>query len=710
MVHFLRYQTILIVLFILAGHAVMARQQADSMAISDSSVHKQTGIETPDSIKRAGLNFSDSLGVKPDTSFVSVNKRNEAELADSSIYNLFGSAFSADDSTIVRSWQYNPDIHRIDLQPFDSTMDEFHIYQPPYQNSINNDYLGNPGSAANSNLFFEPNPSNPFIFGRAFSPYMYFANRVEYYNVRKPFTLFNYYGGPKDEQNVRILHTQNVNPYTNVAVRINTSSGKGQYIRQDYKDHDGFLSGSFIRDRFSSYLGYTFNKFDVFENGGVIDPHFITDTTMSPSEVGTRLSNGSTYIKDRQWFFDQKIGLIKTQKPDSGQTGGYWFSIQYSFNQQKSYKIYKDDSTGFYNSFTSQYSNLYQNNYNNAAATFDSCFYLDRNHLFRLNLEEVPGKFPGLGAYAGAGINSNHYGFYNKDTLFNNSKDTAISSSYFEAGVFRLQANLIRFEGYYRQFVKGYNAGDFMMNGALYQKFGNGKYKTEFAANASISMETPDYFLTRYRSNHYRWDNHFSRTKESRLGVSFNLPNLRTAVGARYALLNSFIYFDESATPVQANKTFSVFDAYLNNRLSLWRFGIISKINYQKTGNKNILPLPEFSAYESLFYEQELYFKDTKGRMNIQIGADMYYWTSFYAQAYSPATAQFYNQQNQLIGNYPFVGIFANLRIKRMRMFFKAEHANYQVMGKNNRNYFTAPNYPVPKMTIKYGISWSFYN
>ena len=86
----------------------------------------------------------------------------------------------------------------------------------------------------------------------------------------------------------------------------------------------------------------------------------------------------------------------------------------------------------------------------------------------------------------------------------------------------------------------------------------------------------------------------------------------------------------------------------------------------------------------------------------------MSYWTSYYGQAYSPALARFYNQTEQLIGNYPFVGIFANLEIKRLRFYLRFEHANY---GKTSpENYFMAPYYPTNRGTFRYGLAWTFYD
>jgi outer membrane receptor protein involved in Fe transport len=72
-----------------------------------------------------------------------------------------------------------------------------------------------------------------------------------------------------------------------------------------------------------------------------------------------------------------------------------------------------------------------------------------------------------------------------------------------------------------------------------------------------------------------------------------------------------------------------------------------------------------------------------------------------------PATGQFYLQDEKEIGNYAYVDVFANFRIKTFRLFLKLEHLN---AGFTERVYYTVPHYPMPGRTFKFGISWQFLN
>lgn len=89
------------------------------------------------------------------------------------------------------------------------------------------------------------------------------------------------------------------------------------------------------------------------------------------------------------------------------------------------------------------------------------------------------------------------------------------------------------------------------------------------------------------------------------------------------------------------------------------------------------------------------------------LGVDIYYNTSFKGYKYSPALAQFYNQDKITIGDYPRMDVFVNLQVKSVRFFFVYQHFNSDWFG---QNYYSAVQYPYNKHAFKIGISWTFYN
>ena len=221
---------------------------------------------------------------------------------------------------------------------------------------------------------------------------------------------------------------------------------------------------------------------------------------------------------------------------------------------------------------TKEILNLYANNYS-GGPTFDSSYYFHRNNNFRINLEENPNSYPFVGAFFGYGLQSTDYYYFNKDTIFDNSHSNTLKSSYFEGGMYRLKGKKFKFQANYKLFVSGYRKNDMQLDGFISNQFGKDKRQFEIKGYGGIYVETPDYFLTRYYSNHYRWNNNFISEKRTSINVNLTYPYYKTEIGSRFNLLTDYIYFNNDALPEQSDKTFSVFDVYLNNTFEFWKFG-----------------------------------------------------------------------------------------------------------------------------------------
>jgi len=81
--------------------------------------------------------------------------------------------------------------------------------------------------------------------------------------------------------------------------------------------------------------------------------------------------------------------------------------------------------------------------------------------------------------------------------------------------------------------------------------------------------------------------------------------------------------------------------------------------------------------------------------------------TPYYAMKYMPATGRYFNQSETQIGNYPYINVFLNLKVKRTRIFIMGDHLNSGLMG---YEYFLVPNYPLNIRMIRYGLAWTFYD
>ena len=144
----------------------------------------------------------------------------------------------------------------------------------------------------------------------------------------------------------------------------------------------------------------------------------------------------------------------------------------------------------------------------------------------------------------------------------------------------------------------------------------------------------------------------------------------------------------------------------LQQKLKVGIFHLDGEVAYQKSSEQDILPLPELSAYGNLYMK----FGLAKKVLQIEMGADVRYFSKYYAPDYSPVIGQFYNQNPDdkiEIGAFPIVNVNANLHLKRTRFFIMMYHVN---AGSGKSNYFLAPHYPINPRMIKFGLSWNFFD
>jgi hypothetical protein len=154
----------------------------------------------------------------------------------------------------------------------------------------------------------------------------------------------------------------------------------------------------------------------------------------------------------------------------------------------------------------------------------------------------------------------------------------------------------------------------------------------------------------------------------------------------------------------QSENSIEVFTAGISQDL-IWKFfGWENQVTFQYSTNKEALPLPAINVYSNMY----LQFRLAKV-LRIQLGADLRYFTSYYAPDYYGAVGMFAIQDDShtrvKIGNYPIINAYANMHLKHCRFYINASHVN---AGEGNM--FYAPHMPMNPMTITFGLSWNFFN
>lgn len=236
---------------------------------------------------------------------------------------------------------------------------------------------------------------------------------------------------------------------------------------------------------------------------------------------------------------------------------------------------------------------------------------------------------------------------------------------------------------------------------------------------AFFHRETPSFYYRNYHARHLWWENDLDKTIHTRIMGTLSFPKTRTKLRVAVDEIKNYTYFTQSyditekglrtgvmVTPMQESGGINLLTAQLEQNFRLGILNWENQFTYQHSSKESVLPVPAFNAYTNLYIK----FKVVKV-LNVDLGADMRYFTSYEAPDYSPYMGQYTVQgngeNNVKIGNYPIVNVYANVHIKHTRFFVMMSHIN---AGQGDKNYFFAPHYPMNERVFRIGVSWNFFN
>ena len=283
----------------------------------------------------------------------------------------------------------------------------------------------------------------------------------------------------------------------------------------------------------------------------------------------------------------------------------------------------------------------------------------------------------GFNKYAKAGLTAyishkfSRYDLMNTDTLTDMRRIRYTEQEIFLGGeLAKREGKLLHYNVNGEVGIMDKALGQFRVNADLDLNFRLWKDTVNFYARGYVSNTLPSFYMRHYHSNHYYWDN------------------------------------ENMAMPAQESGNIQVLSATLKQDFRLGILHLDNEVTWQKSSNETVLPLPQLSLYHNLY----LLAKIAKKVLTVQLGADVRYFTKYNAPAYTPAIQQFHLQaaDDQVeIGGYPIVNVYANLHLKRTRIFAMMYHVN---AGMGKGNYFLVPHYPINPRLFKIGISWNFYD
>ncbi len=249
--------------------------------------------------------------------------------------------------------------------------------------------------------------------------------------------------------------------------------------------------------------------------------------------------------------------------------------------------------------------------------------------------------------------------------------------------------------------------GQFRVNGNMDLNFRLWKDTVNLIVRGFVKNTLPSFYMRHYHSNLHVWDNdNMEKEFRTRVEGELNIDRWGTNLRAGVENVKNYTYLNQKAVPEQNSGNIQILSATLKQNFRAGIFHLDNEVTWQKSSNETVLPLPQISVYSNLY----LLTKLAKKVLTVQLGADVRYFTKYNAPAYTPSIQQFHLQpeNDQVeIGGYPIVNVYANLHLKRTRLFAMYSHVN---QGMGTRNSFLVPHYPINPSLLRIGVSWNFYD
>ena len=657
----------------------------------------------------------------------------------------------------IVTWQHDRhfnDVRNLRDQWVDTSYNNnFHEY-PFFKQDVNASYLGVIGSPTQLYNYFKRQEEDNAIFYTPYQIYSYTADNLPQYNTKTPYTELAYWGTlfanqKKEESNIKILTTQNITPSLNLTLEYHRFGGNGMLKREDTDNRTAVIAANYTGKKYLMHTGFIYNRIERSENGGVIDPMWIRDTTVDAKEIDVYLRNAENKLKRNTVFLDQTYRIpfsfksraermkIKRNQAvrDSIMASGDSVAIAALKAKEESelaLAATKADTAGINTDVTtafighcceySVFRKTYTDAINDAAGRefYHDRFYInptksmDSLRVMRFEnrafLRLQPWKDDAIVSKIDVGIGDkllNHYIFKPSDYL-QGSSNVVQNSVYLYAGA----------NGQFKKYLTWNAKGDYTFLGSEINDFGieanltmnaypfrrARKSPLTLEAHFETSLREPDYYEQHLFTNHYKWDNDFSKISKTKAEASLSIPRWKLAASFGYALLSNNIYYDTLGIVRQNTKPMSVMTATLSKDFRLWKFHLDHRATFQLSSNEEVMPLPML-ALNLRYYLQ---FDVVKNVMQMQVGANGTFTTRWYAPAYNPVLGVFHNQNVEKFGDSPYIDVFANIQWKRVSLFFKAVNLN---MGwpLKKADYFSAAGYIMPQRAFKFGISWPFW-
>jgi len=582
----------------------------------------------------------------------------------------------------------------------DSLLDGFQLYEPDRRVRFDYATTGQRGGAAYP-LRYQPVTRRGTTVGfRQFDLYQNAGDDLKYYRIEHPFTYLSHVRESEQEDSYTVAKfSRNFSDGVNLLLdfnRLNQQGERDQYPGQALRNTH-VAAGLSIRppgSRYSGFFSYAANTYEQLQNGGIVESSFLRNdggnevnnlANLEPYLDQTRLRHSYREIMATQYL---RFGGARDSLSGAERRA---FTLRHRLRYDaRRYRISSTvfgqtnrDTLEFYRRFPDLLIDnrgvrnqiehrILENDF--TLSTFRRDVAGDRStvqkdvleagltHIYHRILQDNDSTVNNLLAHATIGLRPS-------DKL-----NLRVSG----------QLNLIGQIGDYR--IEGEGTLDLGKAGKLELKALNQLY-------------APDLVQQVYRLNgRSLWNNDFGKTLELRLEGAYTLPVVKIRAGLAYSLLTNYVFFNARGVPEQADDVNSLLQLTLERDLAFGRWRLNNRVLLQEA-DQDVFRLPRLYGEHSFYYAGKWF-----GVLNVNLGVDFRYASSFTPYYYNPVIQQFQLQERQERGFQYQIDPFFSMRVTRFRFFVKYVQAN-NLLQPDRLLYLTA-DHPYPDEALRLGIGW----
>lgn len=641
--------------------------------------------------------------------------------------------------TVLRSWQLPLPAFVPDTLPVDTPFLNYPQRELLNEWSVSNVWNANHVSPAQSRLWFDRRHKVDDIFADAYAPYILTTNDVRFYNTTVPYSRIAYNRGfttYHSEYEINFLFTGNLTRRTNLGTQINYLSGDGHYLNQQGKLFNGSVFGSYNGDNYSLQATVTWNSLSNFDNGGLVDVADLAGS-LNAEDMPVRMQgmSGYSYIsallnhyysitttRERHDSVLVRNDFGENEMRDSVTTEYIpVITFAHTFETNNSVRRYVEHTAD---------QSFYEHIWRNTAATNDSTNVLTVRNTLSVTFEEAFNRHLRFGANVYAVNECQQFlnavgqadfitlepGFgyrpeqlritplnANPDSLF---RGQWTNNTFVGGSIYKRNGRWVRYAVNGDVCLLGYKLGEFHVDGHVDTDFPVGKDSMFISVRSYVRNETPTYYQQHLLTNHYRWDNDFTKTYRFYVGGEIAYPTrwVKTRLRAGFENLTNYIWYGMDGIH-QHGGNIQVISADLRLDLTTPWINLENNVIWQYSSDAAI-PLPDLVLYHNLYYHGRWF----RRAMEAQIGADMRYHTRYKAPVLNPALAQFCVQDDVLVGNYPVLNVYASFYVKLLHLRFYAQYTHInRLFTTDHTNALIMPGYPYNPDVFRAGLAFHFY-